>query len=45
MIASTVAFVLLAVGLLTEFGLVAVLMVGGVILIYLGLRSRKEPTQ
>ncbi len=42
MIASIVAFVLLAVGSLTEFGLVAALIVGGVALIYLGIRPRKE---
>ncbi len=42
MIASIVAFVLLAVGSLTEFGLVAALIVAGVALIYLGLRPRRE---
>jgi hypothetical protein len=42
MIACIVAFVLLAVGSLTKFGLVALLIVGGVVLIYFGLRPRKE---
>lgn len=45
MIASIVAIVLLAVGSLTEFGLAAALLVGGVVLIFLGLRSRKELAQ
>jgi hypothetical protein len=42
MIAGIVAIVLLAVGSLTEFGLVTALIVGGLVLIYFGLRPRKE---
>jgi hypothetical protein len=44
MVASIVAFVLLAVGSLTEFGLVVILIAGGLLLIYFGLRPRKETT-
>jgi len=45
MVAGIVAIVLLAVGSLTEFGLVAALLVGGVVLIFLGLRSKKDPAK
>jgi threonine/homoserine/homoserine lactone efflux protein len=42
MLASIAAIVLLAVSSLSGFCLVAILIVGGVILIYFGLRSWKE---
>jgi hypothetical protein len=42
MIAGIVAIVLLATGAMTEFGLVAVLIAGGLVLVYFGLRPRKE---
>jgi hypothetical protein len=42
MILSIIAIILLITGSLTELGLVVMMMVGGIVLIYLGLRPRRE---
>jgi hypothetical protein len=45
LISGIVAIVLLVVGSLTEFGLIAVLVIVGIALIYFGLRPRKDQVQ